>query len=89
MHFIVRFHTKIDGVSLCLATFFIAFSRCIVDGDFVAEKGSAIPLKWTAPESILSNTFTTKSDVWSFGIFMYEVITYGKTPYPAMTNVEV
>eukprot|EP00111_Clytia_hemisphaerica_P023380 TCONS_00068841-protein len=63
-------------------------SRCIVDGDYDAQQGSRFPIKWTAPESCTYNKFTTKSDVWSFGIFMYECVTYGKTPYAAMSNVE-
>jgi len=63
-------------------------SRCIVDGDYDAKQGSRFPIKWTAPESCQYNRFTTKSDVWSFGIFMFEVITYGQTPYPAMSNAE-
>ena len=45
-------------------------------------------LKWLAPEVITEANFTTKSDVWSFGIFLFELITYGKTPYSGMTNKE-
>ena len=47
------------------------------------------PVKWTAPEAILSNKFSIKSDVWSFGIVLYEVITYGCFPYPGMMNEQV
>lgn len=39
------------------------------------------PVKWTAPEAALFGKFSSKSDVWSFGVLMYEVITYGKAPY--------
>ena len=48
-----------------------------------------IPIKWTAPEAVLYTRFTTESDVWSFGIVLYEIITYGRFPYPGMTNMEV
>lgn len=41
-----------------------------------------MPIKWTAPEAINFGKFTIKSDVWSFGIFVYEVITKGRVPYP-------
>ena len=46
-------------------------------------------IKWTAPEAALYNHFTIKSDVWSFGILLYELVTYGRIPYPGMTNAEV
>jgi len=68
---------------------FPGLSRCIVEGDYDAQQGTRFPIKWTAPESCQYNRFTTKSDVWSFGIFMYECVTYGKTPYATMTNAEV
>ena len=45
--------------------------------------------KWTAPEAYFYNAFTTKSDIWSFGVVLYEIITYGYTPYPGMTDAQV
>ena len=51
--------------------------------------GMKFPIKWTAIEAILQNCFTTKCDVWSFGILLYELITYGRFPYPGMTDAEV
>ena len=47
------------------------------------------PIKWTAPEAALYSRFTIKSDVWSFGILLYEIVTYGRFPYPGMSNYEV
>uniref|UniRef100_A0A8C5IWJ9 Tyrosine-protein kinase n=1 Tax=Junco hyemalis TaxID=40217 RepID=A0A8C5IWJ9_JUNHY len=47
------------------------------------------PIKWTAPEAINYGVFTIKSDVWSFGILLTEIITFGRIPYPGMTNPEV
>ena len=47
------------------------------------------PIKWTAPEALFLHCFTIKSDVWSFGIFLHELITYGSFPYPDMNNAEV
>ena len=46
-------------------------------------------IKWTAPEALLYNRFTIKSDVWSMGVVLYEIITFGRIPYPGMTNKEV
>jgi fyn-related kinase len=47
------------------------------------------PLMWTAPEAAMQSQFTVKSDVWCFGIVLYEVITYGRLPYPGMNNAQV
>ena len=47
------------------------------------------PIKWTAPEAAKYTRYSTESDVRSFGIVLYEIITYGKFPYPGMTNMEV
>lgn len=51
-----------------------------------AKKGTKFPVKWTAPEAINCNKFTIKSDVWSFGILLYEIMTFGQTPYPGKTS---
>ena len=45
-------------------------------------------MKWTAPEAAMYNSYTIKSDVWSFGVVLYEIITYGRPPYPGMTGRE-
>ena len=40
-----------------------------------------IPVRWKAPECLKDNRYSTASDVWAFGVLMYEVLTYGCTPY--------
>uniref|UniRef100_A0A1D5QYU6 Ephrin type-A receptor 2 n=2 Tax=Macaca TaxID=9539 RepID=A0A1D5QYU6_MACMU len=51
--------------------------------------GGKIPIRWTAPEAISYRKFTSASDVWSFGIVMWEVMTYGERPYWELSNHEV
>lgn len=48
-----------------------------------------IPVRWMAPEVLLSNSFTSKSDVFSFGILMWEIITLGSTPYTHLKTEQV
>lgn len=64
-------------------------SRSVVEDEYVAHEGAKFPIKWTAPEACLTNAFSTKSDVWSFGILITELVTYGRIPYPGMSNHEV
>lgn len=55
----------------------------------VPSQGGKIPIRWTAPEAIAHRIFTTASDVWSFGIVMWEVLSFGDKPYGEMSNQEV
>ncbi|NWU77751.1 HCK kinase, partial [Onychorhynchus coronatus] len=64
-------------------------ARVIEDSEYTAREGAKFPIKWTAPEAINYGSFSIKSDVWSFGILLTEIITYGRIPYPGMSNVEV
>ncbi|KAM8954319.1 tyrosine-protein kinase FRK isoform 2-T2 [Pelodytes ibericus] len=59
------------------------------DNVYEAKNDTKLPLKWTAPEAIRQNKFTVKSDIWSFGVLIYEIVTYGKMPYPGLTGRQV
>uniref|UniRef100_A0A4W6C3H6 Tyrosine-protein kinase n=1 Tax=Lates calcarifer TaxID=8187 RepID=A0A4W6C3H6_LATCA len=62
-------------------------SRQQDDGVYSAEGGlRQIPVKWTAPEALNYGRYTTESDVWSFGVLLWETFSMGMTPYTSMTN---
>nr|XP_020464821.1 protein-tyrosine kinase 6-like [Monopterus albus] len=61
----------------------------VIKEPFYVTEDKKIPYKWSAPEAISHGRFSIKSDVWSFGILVYEIITYGGIPYPAFSNQEV
>ncbi|KYO19744.1 proto-oncogene tyrosine-protein kinase Src isoform C [Alligator mississippiensis] len=76
-----------DNLVCKIADFGLA--RLIEDDEYTARQGAKFPIKWTAPEAALFGRFTIKSDVWSFGILLTELVTKGRVPYPGMNNREV
>lgn len=66
------------------------FARDIIANHIYERKSEGrLPIRWMAPESLYDNIFTVKSDVWSFGVLVWEVVTLGSTPYPGISAVEV
>uniref|UniRef100_A0A8C8FPE2 Tyrosine-protein kinase n=1 Tax=Oncorhynchus tshawytscha TaxID=74940 RepID=A0A8C8FPE2_ONCTS len=62
-------------------------SREQQDGVYSSAGGlKQIPVKWTAPEALNYGRYTTESDVWSFGVLLWEIFSRGVTPYTSMTN---
>jgi len=54
----------------------------LIDVHYCDVSGAKFPIKWTAPEAAMYGTFTIKSDVWAYGVFLVELVTYGQVPYP-------
>ncbi|KAM6963135.1 ephrin type-B receptor 1-like [Aplochiton taeniatus] len=59
------------------------------DPTYTSSLGGKIPVRWTAPEAIAYRKFTSASDAWSYGIVLWEVMSYGERPYWDMSNQDV
>ena len=57
------------------------------DEEYTASETSKYPVRWASPEVLSKRLFSSKADVWSFGVMITEVMTYGMKPYPSM-NIE-
>ena len=64
-------------------------SRALQDTDYYVSRGGKIPVKWTAPEALHYKKYSTASDVWSFGMVMYEIWSLGMKPFNNLSNIQV
>uniref|UniRef100_A0A672KRP2 TXK tyrosine kinase n=2 Tax=Sinocyclocheilus grahami TaxID=75366 RepID=A0A672KRP2_SINGR len=64
-------------------------TRYVLDNQYTSSMGSRFPVKWSPPEVLHFSKFSNKSDVWSFGMLMWEVFSEGKTPFENRSNLEV
>ncbi|XP_043917350.1 tyrosine-protein kinase TXK [Protopterus annectens] len=64
-------------------------ARYVLDDQYTSSSGAKFPVKWSPPEVFHYNKYSSKSDVWSFGVLMWEIYTEGKTPFENMANPEV
>ncbi|XP_078089620.1 tyrosine-protein kinase receptor TYRO3 [Mustelus asterias] len=77
-----------QDMRVCVADF--GLSRKLYSGDYYRQgSASKLPVKWIALESLADNVYTVHSDVWSFGVTMWEIATRGQTPYPGVENAEI
>jgi len=80
--------TKIDDqYNVKISDFGI--SRNISDEYYQISGSTELPVRWCAPEVLQIRQFSAASDVWSFGIVMWEILNYGKTPYSWLSNKDV
>uniref|UniRef100_A0AAV2LP11 receptor protein-tyrosine kinase n=1 Tax=Knipowitschia caucasica TaxID=637954 RepID=A0AAV2LP11_KNICA len=66
-----------------------AYTATVRQTHHLHTHGGKIPIRWTAPEAIAYGKFSSASDVWSYGIVMWEVMSYGERPYWEMSNQDV
>ncbi|CAL8243609.1 unnamed protein product [Lota lota] len=77
-----------DGLVVKIGDF--GMSRDIYSTDYYRVGGhTMLPIRWMPPESVLYRRFTVETDVWSFGVIMWEIFTYGKQPWFQLSNTEV
>ncbi|XP_023401805.1 focal adhesion kinase 1 isoform X1 [Loxodonta africana] len=64
-------------------------SRCMEDSTYYKASKGKLPIKWMAPESINFRRFTSASDVWMFGVCMWEILMHGVKPFQGVKNNDV
>ncbi|XP_040037545.1 ephrin type-A receptor 3 isoform X2 [Gasterosteus aculeatus] len=77
-----------DDLRVCVADF--GLSKKIYSSNYYRQKATIrVPIKWMAIESLSESIYSSKSDVWSFGVTMWEIVSRGRTPYPGVHNHEL
>ncbi|XP_035904405.1 protein sevenless isoform X2 [Anopheles stephensi] len=65
-------------------------ARDIYKNDYYRKEGEGLlPVRWMSPESLVDGVFTSQSDIWAFGVLLWEIMTLGEQPYQAKNNLEV
>ncbi|XP_028996065.1 tyrosine-protein kinase Mer [Betta splendens] len=76
-----------DDLRVSVADF--GLSKKIYSNCYQQKVTIRVPIKWMAIESLSESLYTTKSDVWAFGVTMWEIVSRGRTPYPGVHNHEL
>ncbi|XP_072396651.1 uncharacterized protein [Diabrotica undecimpunctata] len=65
-------------------------TRAMFDNDYYKfTRRGMLPVRWMSPESLALGVFTPSSDIWSFGVLLYEIITFGNFPFQGKSNAQV
>uniref|UniRef100_A0A672HIT9 Tyrosine-protein kinase n=1 Tax=Salarias fasciatus TaxID=181472 RepID=A0A672HIT9_SALFA len=64
-------------------------TRYVLDNQYTSSSGAKFPVKWSPPEVLHFSKYSSKSDVWSFGVVMWEIYSEGRTPFENRSNLEV
>ena len=86
--------SRLSNVKLTTAFFFLqvadfGLARYVIDDQYTSNGGAKFPIKWSPPEVLNYTRFSSKSDVWAFGVLVWEVFTCGDMPYGRAKNPEV
>ncbi|XP_058650800.1 inactive tyrosine-protein kinase 7 isoform X2 [Onychostoma macrolepis] len=73
-------HVKVSALSL---------SKDVYNSEYYQHRQVWIPLRWLSSESVFEGEFSSKADVWAFGVLMWEVFSLGELPYPALSDQQV
>uniref|UniRef100_UPI003AAAEC88 tyrosine-protein kinase TXK-like n=1 Tax=Centroberyx gerrardi TaxID=166262 RepID=UPI003AAAEC88 len=64
-------------------------ARYVLDNQYTSSSGAKFPVKWSPPEVLHYSKYSSKSDVWSYGVLMWEIFSEGRTPFESRSNIEV
>ncbi|KFO36177.1 Inactive tyrosine-protein kinase 7 [Fukomys damarensis] len=67
----------------------LGLSKDVYNSEYYHFRQAWVPLRWMSPEAVLEGDFSTKSDVWAFGVLMWEVFTHGELPHSGQADDEV
>ncbi|KAK6026781.1 protein tyrosine kinase [Ostertagia ostertagi] len=79
----------VHGKNACKIGDFGLCRNLYADNSLYKSKGGRLPLKWMSPEAIRHYEFSAQSDVWAFGVLLFEIITLGGSPYPSVSPEEM